>query len=29
MVFAERNVYVDESEIEGLTPPNSPKYCKS
>ena len=20
---------IDESEIDGLTPPNSPKYCKS
>jgi len=29
MVFADKNVYVDESEMEGFTPPNSPKYCKS
>jgi hypothetical protein len=29
MVFADIKVYVDESEIDGFTPPNSPKYCKS
>jgi hypothetical protein len=29
MVLAERKVYVEESEMDGLTPPNSPKYCKS
>ena len=29
MVLAEINVYVEESDIEGFTPPNSPKYCKS
>jgi len=27
--FAERKLKVDASDIEGLTPPNSPKYCKS
>jgi len=29
MVLADRKVYVELSDIEGLTPPNSPKYCRS